>query len=112
MIRIQFATITQVERVQLKPYPLLVDPDGAIRPQDAWQHDPATLVGFVRGFDTKIMTVWWEDVLKDPQQVVGMFPVIDEHDQWQTFQLAVYTIGPAAVALDGQQRLPNTFRRN
>lgn len=115
MIRIQFASLAQVDRIQVQPYPLLVDPDGTIRPQDAWNRATAELIGFLQDPDVQVMGVWWEDALRDLQQAIGLHPVINENDQWHTYHLAVETIESVAVAVDGQQRLhrlPDTFRRD
>jgi hypothetical protein len=58
------------------PYPFAVKENGDVDGQDFWQGDPAVVVGFQNDEEIQRVDLWWHDAVKDPQSIVGKFPVM------------------------------------
>lgn len=78
------------------PYPYHVNAEtGDVGRQDFWKGDPARVLGFQRTADRQRIDLLWEDAAKDPQQIVGMYPVLldtspgRETDEGQMYNLTV-----------------------
>lgn len=57
------------------PYPFFVDEKGMIDGQDFWNGDPYRVIGFQKDLAVHKVNLWWNDAVKDPSQVVGMYLV-------------------------------------
>lgn len=57
------------------PYPFHVYEDGRVGEQDLWNGDPSHVIGFQKDLARRMPDLWWADVVKDPQQAVGMYMV-------------------------------------
>jgi hypothetical protein len=76
-----------------QPYPLFVSRDGSVGRQDFWQGKPLCLIGFAADSAKREMTLWWPQVWDDPQQAVGMYPVVEHTGgTWFTWDSAVESI--------------------
>lgn len=59
------------------PYPFHVAEDGGlVEDQDFWQGDPYRVLGFQNDEDVQRVDLWWADAVKDPESIVGRFPVM------------------------------------
>jgi hypothetical protein len=58
------------------PYPFAVKDNGDVDGQDFWRGDPAAVLGFQDDEEVQRINLWWEDAKKDPQSIVGKFPVM------------------------------------
>lgn len=59
------------------PYPFHVDAaTGEIDRQDFWKGDPFSVVGFQKDADVQTVDLLWDAATDDPDQIVGMFPVL------------------------------------
>lgn len=57
------------------PYPFYVSEDGSVGNQEFWRGDPAAVIGFQRDLARHEIDVWWDTVVEDPQQAVGLYAV-------------------------------------
>lgn len=59
------------------PYPYHVDAEtGLVGRQEFWKGAPFRVLGFQREATRQQVDLWWIDVPADPDQVVGMYPVL------------------------------------
>lgn len=60
------------------PYPICAGTDGLVTNQDLWQGDPSRIIGFQRDLARHEIDVWWNNAVKDPQSVVGLYLVTSD----------------------------------
>jgi hypothetical protein len=59
------------------PKPFHVDAaTGEIGRQEFWQGDPFSVIGFQKDVDVQTIDLYWDAAAADPDQIVGMFPVL------------------------------------
>lgn len=58
-----------------RPYPIVVDQEGAVQFQDFWQGKVLRVVGFQRNYTDQRIDLRWEDAFQDPEKMIGMYPV-------------------------------------
>lgn len=64
---------------QPMPYPYHVDAaTGDIEHQDLWKGNPSRVVGFQKEATVQSIDLLWKDAAADPDQIVGMFPVLSD----------------------------------
>lgn len=72
------------------PYPLHVEEDGSIQRQDFWAGKPLRVIGFANDLARHSIDLWWDDAVKNPQQVVGKYIVtVDKDGTWSSWSSAV-----------------------
>lgn len=75
------------------PYPFHVNEDGTVAQQDFWQGDPTGVVGFQRDAEVQQVDLWWRDAVKQPDLIVGMFPVMtQEGGPLYTYTIAIESV--------------------
>lgn len=64
------------------PYPFHVDvATGEIGRQEFWKGDPFSVVGFQKDAKVQTVNLFWDAAAADPDQIVGMFPVLIDTSQ-------------------------------
>jgi hypothetical protein len=79
------------------PYPYHVTEDGDVMGQDFWRGEPEAVIGFQRDATVQKVDLWWDDTVADPQQVVGMYPVLRERGNLSTLLIAVESVTVAEL---------------
>lgn len=75
------------------PYPFAADETGAVHNQSLWQGHVTRVIGFQKDLAKQQIDLWWRDVVKDPQQAVGMYLVTaDQHGVWGSHQTAIGSV--------------------
>jgi hypothetical protein len=74
------------------PYPYHVTEDGDVMGQDFWRGEPEGVIGFQRDAAVQKVDLWWDDAVADPQQVVGLYPVLREHGNLSTLLIAIESV--------------------
>jgi hypothetical protein len=107
-------TVGETGLVQVQPYPITVEADGRILPQEGWKHSGSKVVGFVQNASVTKIHLWWKDLFSDLQQAVGLYLVVeDPTGRWNTYNsVTVQGIGAHVATFDGQTRASGIFRRN
>lgn len=83
----------QVVEGKKLPYPFHVKEDGSVDRQDFWRGDPEAVVGFQADVNVQSVDLWWEDAVKDPDAIVGMFPVMIEKGKgFYTYTVAIESV--------------------
>lgn len=88
-----------VEIIKLQPedigkgvvsYHYSVREDGKVGEQAIWQGSPSVLIGFSKKPVTGKIEIMMKEFWRDPQQVVGMYPVFkDLNEKWYVEKIAI-----------------------
>lgn len=75
------------------PYPFFVEKDGSIGQQELWKGDPLKAIGFQVDLAKQQIDLWWDQVARDPQRVVGMYLVTSNaQGNWGVHQTAIVSV--------------------
>lgn len=69
------------------PYPFHIEvATGEVLRQEFWRGEPASIIGFQNDVDVQTVDLLWRDAVKEPQKMVGLFPVFSR-DNGSMFNL-------------------------
>lgn len=77
--------VQQVGGDSTLPYPYFIDKKGLVGRQDFWKGKPYKLLGFSFLPEAGDINIFLEDAIKNPNLVIGRYPVFaDKDDNWFT----------------------------